>query len=62
MGKILRDLHESDDDDDDYFDDEFDGERSMSETIATRRAGRIQYGPGFLSHSNILNRPAKARA
>ena len=56
LDSILRAIGESDDDFDEY------DENYATENIARRRSERLQYGVGFLSHSFIMDHPAKARA
>nr|BDV50172.1 MAG: wsv360-like protein [Chiromantes dehaani nimavirus] len=61
LGSILRDV--GGESDGDYDDDENYNMSGMeSENASRRRSERIQYGPGFLTHSFLFNHPAKTRA
>ena len=59
LSSVLRDVGESDSD---WDDDEENMPVMESENASRRRSERIQYGPGFLSHSFLFNYPEKTRA
>nr|AKS10599.1 wsv360-like protein [Metopaulias depressus WSSV-like virus] len=62
LGSILKDVGESDGDYDSDDDENNNMPGMESENAFRRRSERIQYGPGFLSHSFLFNHPAKTRA
>nr|BDT63580.1 MAG: wsv360-like protein [Pasiphaea japonica whispovirus] len=62
LSSILRNIGNSDNDDDEDDDDREYGDDEYNAKAALRRSERIQYGPVFVSHSNIFKYPMKAKA